>query len=130
MSYSLQAWIAANTALLTLVKAAEGTPTIKIFDADDVELGSATIDEATSAVSEVTGVLTIAIDTQEVDTTAGTASYAQVCDGVGDPHVELPCQEGEAAVEGYCVIDALTITSGQSLSIVSASVGVGSVIGA
>jgi hypothetical protein len=128
--YSLQAWIDANTSLLTLIKAETGTPTIKIFDSGDVELASVTIDEATSAVNGTTGVLTLEIDTQEASTTAGTASYAQVCDGVGDPHIQLPCQAGSSAAAGYCVVNTLTILAGQTFDVLSASIGVGDVIGA
>ena len=128
--YSLQAWIDANTALLNLIKAETGAATIKIFDADDVELASVTIDEAASAVNGTTGVLTLAILTQEDSTTEGTASYAQVCDGAGNPHIQLPCQAGSSAVAGYCVVNTLNILAGQTFDVLSASIGVGDVIGA
>jgi len=128
--YSLQAWIDANTSLLDLIKAVDGTPTLKIFDADDDVLATVTIDEATSAVNGTTGVLTLAIDAQEDSTTAGTASYAQVCDGAGDPHIQLPCQAGSSALAGYCIVNTLTILAGQTFDVLSASIGVGDVIGA
>ena len=129
-AYSLQAWIDANTSLLDLIKAETGTPTIKIKSAADVTLAEVTIDEATSAVNGTTGVLTLEIDAQEDSTTAGTASYAQVCDGAGDPHIEIPCQAGSSPVSGYCVVNTLTILAGQTFDVLSASIGVGDVIGA
>lgn len=129
-AYSLQAWIDANTSLLDLIKAETGTPTIKIKSAAHATLAEVTIDEATSAVNGTTGVLTLEIDAQEDSTTAGTASYAQVCDGAGDPHIEIPCQAGSSPVSGYCVVNTLTILAGQTFDVLSASIGVGDVIGA
>lgn len=129
-AYSLQAWIDANTSLLDLIKAETGTPTIKIKSAADVTLAEVTIDEATSAVNGTTGVLTLEIDAQEDSTTAGTASYAQVCDGAGDPHIEIPCQAGSSPVSGYCVVNTLTILDAQTFDVLSATIGVGDVIGA
>ena len=128
--YSLQAWINANTSLLDLIKAETGTPTIKIKSAAGTTLAEVTIDEATSAVNGTTGVLTLEIDAQEDSTTEGTASYAQVCDGAGDPHIQLPCQAGSSAVSGYCVVNTLNILAGQTFDVLSASIGVGDVIGA
>ena len=129
--YSLQAWINANTSLLDLIKAETGAATIKIKSAANVTLAEVVIDEtANSAVNGTTGVLTLAILTQEDSTTEGTASYAQVCDGAGNPHIQLPCQAGTAAVAGYCVVNTLNILAGQAFDVLSASIGVGDVIGA
>lgn len=121
--YSLALVTAGYEAALAVILAGAGSSTVKIFDAADVELASATIDEATSEVDAVTGDITIEIDVQEDDAPAGgTASYAQILDGDGDPHVQVPCAQGSTAVAGYCVLNTLTVIEGSSVEIVSVAI--------
>lgn len=117
MGYSLAAWVGAHTDLMNRVNAGAGASTVKIKSAAGTTLAEATIDEADSEVDALTGVLTFEIDVQETDATAGTASYVQVCDGDGDPHIELPCQAGSSAVAGYAVLNTLNILGGNLVDV-------------
>jgi hypothetical protein len=129
-AYSLAAYIGAQTDFLARVNAGAGDSTIKIKDADGVTLAECVIDEAASAVSETTGVLTIAIATQEDAATGGTAAVAHVCDGDGVAHAELPCAAGTVAVPDTCVVNSLSVIEGQTFDILSTTFGVGPIIGA
>lgn len=129
-AYSLAAYIGAQTDFLDRLKAGAGAPTIKIKSAADVTLAECVIDEATSAVSGATGVLTIAILTQEDSATGGTAAKAHFCDGDGVAHAELPCAAGTVAVADTCVVNSLSVLDGGAFDVLSASFGVGPIIGA
>ncbi|WP_252178354.1 hypothetical protein [Endozoicomonas sp. 4G] len=118
--YSLALVSAGYTAALGVITAGAGASTIGIFSAADVLLASATIDDAASAVSGTTGDITIAIAAQEDSSPAGgTASYAQIIDGDGDPHIQVPCVQGTEAVAGFCVLNTLVIIAGAPLEILS-----------
>lgn len=71
-------------------------------------------------MSGTTGDITIAIAAQEDSSPAGgTASYAQIIDGDGDPHIQVPCVQGTEAVAGFCVLNTLVIIAGAPLEILS-----------
>lgn len=124
--YSAAAWIAAHTALLTLIEDGAGDSKIKLYDGDDVLLGEFVIDDATSGVSGVTGDITIEIATQEDAAIAGgTASYITICDGDGDVVYKMSCQQGTEAVAGKCVMNSLTIIQGAPIDILSCEIPAG-----
>lgn len=124
--YSAAAWIAAHTALLTLIEDGASDSKIKIYDGSDVLLGEFVIDDATSDVSGTTGDITIAISTQEDAAIAGgTASYITICDGDGDVVYKMSCQQGTEAVAGKCVMNSLTITQGAPIDILSCEIPAG-----
>lgn len=129
-AYSLAAYIGAQTDFLNRLKAGAGASTIKILSSADVVLAECVIDEAASAVSGTTGVLTIAIAAQEDSAIGGTAAKAHFCDGDGVAHAELPCAAGTVAVPDTCVVNTLSVITGQTFAIISASFGVGPIIGA
>lgn len=126
--YSAAAWIAAHTALLTLIEDGASDSKIKLYDGSDVLLGEFVIDDATSDVSGVTGDITIEIATQEDAAIAGgTASYITICDGDGDVVYKMSCQQGTEAVAGKCVMNSLTIISGAPVDILSCTIPAGDV---
>ena len=125
--YSAAAWVAAHTALLTLIEDGASDSKIKLYDGDDVLLGEFVIDDATSDVSGTTGDITIAISTQEDAAIAGgTASYITICDGDGDVVYKMSCQQGTEAVAGKCVMNSLTIIQGAPIDILSCEIPAGS----
>lgn len=124
--YSAAAWIAAHTALLTLIEDGASDSKIKLYDGSDVLLGEFVIDDATSDVSGTTGDITIAISTQEDAAIAGgTASYLDICDGDGAVVYRMSCQQGTEAVSGKCVMNSLTIVQGAPVDIISATIPAG-----
>lgn len=124
--YSAAAWIAAHTALLTLIEDGASDSKIKLYDGSDVLLGEFVIDDATSDVSGVTGDITIEIATQEDAAIAGgTASYITICDGDGDVVYKMSCQQGTEAVAGKCVMNSLTIIQGAPIDILSCEIPAG-----
>ena len=128
-AYSLEAWIAGYTALLGRINDGAGTPTVSIFDADDVLLAEAMLNDSTSAVNETTGDLTLVILAQEDAAPAsGTAAYAQIRKGDATPVIQVPCQAGSTAVAGYCVLNTLSIVEGMPVDLQALTVPVGGVI--
>ena len=126
--YSPAAWIAAHTALLTLIEAGASDSKIKLYDGSNVLLGEFVIDDATSDVSGVTGDITIEIATQEDAAIAGgTASYITICDGDGDVVYKMSCQQGTEAVAGKCVMNSLTIIQGAPIDILICEIPAGAV---
>ena len=127
-AYSLDAWIAGYTALLGEINDGAGAPTVSIFDDEDTLLAEATINDATSAVSETTGDLTLEILAQEDAAPAsGTASYAQIRKGDATPVIQVPCQAGTVAVSGYCVLNTLSIVAGAPVEVLSVSIPAGTI---
>ena len=126
--YSPAAWIAAHTALLTLIEDGASDSKIKLYDGSNVLLGEFVIDDATSDVSGVTGDITIEIATQEDAAIAsGTASYITICDGDGDVVYKMSCQQGTEAVAGKCVMNPLKIIQGAPIDILSCEIPAGAV---
>lgn len=129
--YSVDAWVAAHTALLgVMLDDTGGEPTLKLYDdsVSPVQLAEFVIDDVTSAVSGVTGDITIEIATQEDAALAsGTASYIDFCDGADAVHYRMSCQQGTVAVAGKCVMNSLDIVSGAPVDILSCSIPAGDV---
>jgi hypothetical protein len=128
-AYSLEAWIAGYTALLGRINDGAGTPTVSIFDAAHVLLAEATLNDATSAVNETTGDLTLVILAQEDSAPeSGTASYAQIRKGDATPVIQVPCQAGSVAVAGYCVLNTLSIIAAAPVEVLSVSIPAGTIL--
>lgn len=128
MAYSLAAWVASHQSFLDLIKAETGAPTVKIKSSAGVTLAEVVINEATAAVNGSTAVLTLPILTQEDASVGGTASYAQICDGAGAPHHEVPCLQGLSAVPGSLVINTLALIDGQAFEVLSLVINPGDIL--
>ena len=128
MAYSLAAWVASHQSFLDLIKAETGPPTVKVKSAADATLAEVVINEATAAVNGSTAVLTLPILTQEDASVGGTASYAQICDGAGAPHLEVPCLQGLSAVPGSLVINTLALIEGQAFEVLSLVINPGDIL--
>lgn len=127
--YSVAAWVAAHTALLTeMLDDTTAEPTLKLYDSGPVQLAEFVIDDAGSSVAAGTGDITILIATQEDAALAsGTAAYLDFCDGDGTVHYRLTCQQGTVAVAGKCVMNSLAIVAGAPVDILSVSIPAGAV---
>lgn len=126
--YDVSVWVAAHTAVMGLMLGGEDvSPSIKVFDADDVLLASAELD-AVNAEVDIDGNLTIPIATQELSAPAGgTAAYAALYDGdgVGARRAMFACQAGTSVVVGYCVINTLAIVEGSPVTFQPVTIAAG-----
>jgi hypothetical protein len=123
VSYSVAAIEDAHDALVALIDAGASNGNIKIYDSADVLLATIPLDDPCGTVSAVTGLLTLAIDGDETDATAGTAEYGTISDSDGTVHITMPVTTGSSASPGYLVINSLTILDGATVTVASATVG-------
>ena len=128
MAYSLAAWIGAHQSFLDLIKAETGAPTVKVKSSAGVTLAEVIINDAAAAVNGSTAVLTMPILTQEDASVGGTASFAQICDGAGAPHLEVPCLQGLSSVPGSLVINTLALIEGQAFEVLSLVINPGDIL--
>lgn len=123
-TYSAAAKIAAHTALKDVIDSGSGAGLIRIRDAADVLLATATLSDPCGSVNGTTGQLTLSIASGDASADAtGTAAYGEICDSDGDVHLALPAQAGTAAVSGKIVINSLSIIATLPVSILSATIG-------
>lgn len=123
-TYSFAALIAAHTSFRDLIDSATPAGSIKIRSATDVLLSTVPLSDPCGTVHGTTGQLTFSIAGPDTNAAAsGTAAYAEICDGDGLPHLSLPAQSGAVAVPGVVVLNTLTIVSGGTVSVISATIG-------
>lgn len=124
----LTAWnptaiVAAHNALLTLIATGTNDPAITIHSSADTLLAEIPLASTPGTVNQTTGVFTLTANGREESAPAGgTASYATIRDAGGNAMRSIPCQQGTAAVSGYCVLSTLTIVQGEPVEILSASI--------
>ena len=123
-TYSAAAKIAAHTALKDVIDSGSGAGLIRIRDAADVLLATATLSDPCGSVNGTTGQLTLSIASGDSSADAtGTAAYGEICDSDGDVHLALPVQTGTTAVSGKLVLNSLSIIASLPVSILSATIG-------
>lgn len=126
---SLETWVIAHTAVKDFIFEGSGIATISVYDADDVLLTAAILDDVTSSVNETTGELTLSILTQDDSADAtGTASYALVISAAAIPILELLCEQGTEAQEGKCVMNTLSVVEASPTYVVSLTIPAGSLL--
>jgi hypothetical protein len=124
-TYSVTALVTAHTSFRDLVDShATLAGSVKIRSAADVLLATIPLTDPSGSVNGGTGQLTLTPDGRDESAdTAGTAAYAEVCDGAGAVHLSIPCQAGTEPVSGYCVLNTLTIAQGGPVELVGAVIG-------
>lgn len=124
-TYSAAALVAAHTAFRDLIDSGSGAGLIRIRDSADVLLAEITLADPCGTVNGTTGQLTFS-SMPRSDSSAnasGTAAYGEICTSAGAAHLALPAQAGTSPVSGKIVLNTLTITSGQAVSILSTTIG-------
>lgn len=121
--YSTQAKINANTAIYNLL-VASGTSgcTVKLYDSSDTLLVTVPLSDPPGSVDGGTGVLTLTASGSGT-ASAGTVAYGQVCDAGGTMVVEMPAQQGVAAVDRRVVLNYLNLLASAEVSLASITVG-------
>lgn len=123
-TYSAAALVAAQTSFRNLIDAGASAGAMKIRNAADALLATATLADPCGTVNGTTGRLTFSIEGSVITpSTAGTAAYAEFCDSDGVVHLVVPCVLGSAAVSGRVVLNTLTLFAGQPLTLISARIG-------
>lgn len=123
-TFSAAALVAAQTSFRDLIDSGAGAGAMKIRDAADVLLATATLTDPCGTVNGTTGRLTFSIAGETINPSAsGTAAYAEFCNSDGVVHLSIPCALGSAAVSNRVVINTLTLFSGQPLTFISAQIG-------
>lgn len=119
-TYSLEAKIAANTALRDLMDSKPGNGYLLLMDSADMAIESFGLTVPCGTVSPTTGKLTL---TTEITTkySAGDydIAYAVLFDADDVEHLRLPAQEGSAPVSGKIVMSSTHISNGEPIEIVS-----------
>lgn len=112
--------VASNTALRDLLDEHETDPAcVTIHDGDDVLLAEIPLQKPCGTVDSETGALPLIPDGREEDAPAGgTAAYAVLRDGAGNPHRSVPCQAGVEPAPGKCVLNTTAIIEGGPVELV------------
>jgi hypothetical protein len=123
-TYSVAAKVAAQTEFRDLVDAGPAAGTVRIRDAADVLLAEVPLTDPCGTVNGGTGQLTITPAGRDESANAtGTAAYAEVCDSTGVVHLALPTQQGTAPVANRFVMNTLSIVAGGPVEVLSATIG-------
>lgn len=124
-TYSVAAKKAAHEAFRDTIDGGSGAGKLRIRSSSDVLLAEIPLADPCGTVNANTGQLTFTV-TNAKDTSAdatGTAAYGEFCDSNNAVHLSLPAQSGTVAVTGKLVLNTLSIVTGGSVELVSATVG-------
>ena len=123
-TYSGAAKVAAHTSFRDLVDSGSGAGFVRIRDAADVLLATIPLSDPCGSVNGTTGQLTLSIAGPDTSAdTNGTAAYGEICNSAGTVYLSLPTQAGSAAVSGKLVLNTLSIVSGTTVTLLSATIG-------
>ena len=122
-TYSIAAYIAAHTGLLSEIDGAATAGKVFIRDSTDALLATIILNGTSGAVSGTTGVLTITEPAQVQAIIDGTAAYAELTDGDDNLLLSLPVVAGVVPVSGYAVLNTTAIKNNQVVGLVSATIG-------
>ncbi len=122
-TYSIAAYIAAHTGLLSVIDGAASAGKVFIRDSADVLLATIILNDPCGTVSGVTGALTMTEPPQVQAALEGTAAYAELRDGDDNLLLSLPAVAGVVPVSGYVVLNTTAIKNNQVVGMVSATIG-------
>lgn len=123
-TYSAAALVAAHTAFRDLIDSGSGAGLIRIRDSADVLLAEITLADPCGTVNGTTGQLALTMPRSDTSANAsGTAAYGQLCTSDGTVHLALPAQVGVSPTTGVLVLNTLSVTSGASVTVLSATLG-------
>lgn len=121
--YAAATIITAHTAVLDDIDAGLSNGEIRLYDESDTLLCTVDLDDPGGTVNGTTGQLTLSIPADGTAVADGTCSYGTITDSDGNVVVTLPASAGSSAVSGEIVINSLSILTGASVSVTSATIG-------
>ena len=122
-TYSLEARIAANTALRDLIDAQSGNGKIHLMDGNDSIIATFELAKPCGAVNGTTGKLVITATGVAVSQYTGTVTHAALVDSNDDAHLILPAQEGSAPVAGKVILSSTYLEYDGTVEIGSIEIG-------
>lgn len=122
-TYSIAAKVAAHEALIDVIDSGVDAGYIEIRSASDALLWTIYLADPCGTVDGGTGILTFDIGDSEAPDAPGMAAYAQFRDSATNVHLSMPAQAGSSPVQGYLVLNTLTIIADAQITIISATVG-------
>lgn len=122
-TYSLEAKIAANTALRDLIDAQAGNGKLHLMVSDDSIIATFELAKPCGTVNETTGKLFITVTGVAVSQYEDTVTHAALVDSDEYAHLTLPAQEGSAPVAGKVILDSTYLESGGTVEIGSIEIG-------
>lgn len=123
-TYSPVALIAMHTALLSVIDSDSNPGSVTIHDDTDTLLAEIPLAYPGGSIDPVTGILSINMNGSEESAPGeGTPNYGTLRNGLGEAIHSLPCQLGNEAVAGKCVINTEYIEIGGKVDLVSWIIG-------
>ena len=124
-TYSLEAKIAAHTALKELIDS-DGSPGyISFRDENDEEMFYEYFTDPCGTISPSTGSLTLTLSTaQQTISQGGTVAYAAILTYSASVEcLRLPAEQGNSPVNGKAVLGNLTFVGGETVEVASIVIG-------
>ena len=123
-TYHVDALVAAQTSFRDLIDAGSGAGKLRIRSASDTLLSTIPLSDPCGTINSGTGKLTITASGPDTSAAAtGTAAYGEFCDSDNKVILALPAQSGSVAVAGKLVLNTLAIVAGNTVELVSFTVG-------
>ena len=124
-TYSLEAKIAANTALRDLIDAQAGNGKLHLMNEEDSIMATFELTKPCGTVNATTGKLVITTTTglAVVEYGGYEATHAALVDSDGYAHLTLPAQEGSEPVAGKVILDLTFLEHGGTVEIGSIEIG-------
>jgi hypothetical protein len=121
--YSLDVRVDCGTVLLDYIDSGAGTGKIVIRTSAGTLLATVTLNSPGGTVNIITGQLQLDPSGPGTAVANGIAAYAEVTDSDDVVYMTIDAAEGDTAVSGYMVINALSIVIGSSVTVSSATIG-------
>ncbi len=124
-TYSLEAKIAAHTAMKELIDS-DGYPGyISFRDENDEEIFYGSFTNPCGTIDSVTGSLTLTLSTaQQTIDQDGTVAYAVILPSSASFEcLRLPAEQGNSPVNGKAVLENLTLVGGETVEVASIVIG-------
>jgi hypothetical protein len=114
--------VSAQTLVKNAIEAGAGAGELQIYSAADVLLATITLTDPCGTV-DAQGQLTITQGAAGTGAADGTAAWGQFADSDGAWVIRAPVQQGASPVSGVIVLSAISIVTGATVTLVSATVG-------
>ena len=123
-TYSLEAKIAAHTAIKELIDSYGLPGFISFRDENDEEMCYEHFTDPCGTIDPVTGSLTLTPSTaQQTINQGGTVAYAVIMSNFGSECLRLPAEQGNSPVNGKAVLGKLTFVGGETVEVASIVIG-------
>ncbi len=120
-TFSVQAKVASNTAMLALLDGA-GTAKLKLRNSLDQLVAQALFAAPAGAIN-AQGQLVLSLAANPVPTMSSNVAYVELCDGADVAHISMPAKTGSDAEVGWLVLADLMTAVGVAVKIDELRIG-------